>query len=308
MACEGCPALLVGAGPGLPRRSGPPPPGISLGSVLGVWSLGAWPQHRLGQLWGEAGAGAGLGAGWSGATPAIGPSLAPPPVVQVPGARVLLFRSQGEWGFPPWSPPALRFSLGLFLETFASVFVLCGAGVGRSQCALGLAPQSGLGEGSPRLASPERAEGKTPREGPEGTAGCVAPAPGSMWSPGLGSGPGGEVWVWPMALPEGTFQNHSLPGARLKVRLRNSRPGHALTPHVCVHTLAVASCCCPGVPRHRGLELPVSPTPRPRQPPPRGPVTGLGVPRGLGKPRGPLGQPPLTPSAHLRARSPLVCA
>lgn len=87
-----------------------------------------------------------------------------------------------------------------------------------------------------------------------------------------------------------------------------SRPTCVHTQHTHVHTLAVASCCCPGVPRHRGLELPVSPTPRPRQPPPRGPVTGLGVPRGLGKPRGPLGQPPLTPSAHLRARSPLVCA
>ena len=229
--------LLVGAGPGLPQPSGPPPPGISLGSVLGVWSLGAWPQHRLGQLWGEVGAGAWAWAGGqSGQEPPqpSGPAWPPPPVVQMPGARVLLFRSQSEWGFPPSSPPALRFSLGLFLETFASVFVLCGAGVGRSQCPLGLAPQSGLGEGSPRLASPERAEGKTPREGPEGTAGCVAPAPGSMWSPDLGSGPGGEVWIWPMALPEGTFQNHSLPGARLKVGLRNSRPSHAFTPHVCV--------------------------------------------------------------------------
>lgn len=37
----------------------------------------------------------------------------------------------------------------------------------------------------------------------------------------MGQGLGGEAsvagiptWVWPTALPEGTFQNHSLPGPR----------------------------------------------------------------------------------------------
>lgn len=126
-----------------------------------------------------------------------------------------------------------------------------------------------------------------------------------------------EVWVWPMALPEGTFQNHSLSGARLKVRLRNSRPAmlshsmsvhiHSTHQHTHVPTLAVAPRCCPGVPRRRGLELPVGPTPHARQPPPCGPVIELRLPRGLGKLRGPLGQPPLTPNANLRAYSPLVC-
>ena len=269
----------MGAGPDLPRLSGPPPPGSSLGCGLGVWSLGAGCSTG----WASCGEGSGPGPGarargQSGQEPPqpSGPAWPPPPAMQMPGVRVLLFRSQGEWGFPPWSPPALRFSLGLFLETFASVFVLCGAGAGHSQCPLGLAPQSGLGEGSPHPASPERAEGRTPREGPGGTTGCVVPAPGSMWSPGLGSGPGGEVWVWPMALPEGIFQNHSLNGARLKVRLRNSRPGHALTPNACVHTQHIPAHTCahtcggftllPRGPQTQGTRAACYPTPRARQP------------------------------------------
>lgn len=66
-----------------------------------------------------------------------------------------------------------------------------------------------------------------------------------MWSPGMGQGLSGEAsvagvptWVWPTALPEGTFQNHSLPGPRGQTESEaDSRPRlHTHIPCVCPHT------------------------------------------------------------------------
>lgn len=63
----------------------------------------------------------------------------------------------------------------------------------------------------------------------------MAPAPGSVWEPGLGSGPGEEVWVWPRLLPEEPSRTTVSLGGEAESEAQKQQAGHALMP-TCVHT------------------------------------------------------------------------
>lgn len=129
----------------------------------GHWEAAWVPGHSgraMAQAWPPGGRGAQDAAGgWSGTLPTSWPSWAPSPpsTMQMPWGPGSAVSVSGLWGFPPWAPPALWPVLGPFLETFASVFVLCvGRGWGTAST-LGACFSDWAGGGEPTSSLPRGA-------------------------------------------------------------------------------------------------------------------------------------------------------